>query len=166
MWLTATACPWVTPLCSPLLTASTPCRTLTSPPEGGDQTWWEAVCLPHSASLSGLIVYLSVPCIRWLKKWLRNHCQGDVGTLWYHAIYHVHLHIKTNNYCLLCFTVPLYDTGSCVRAILSDLSHYDWMLEYEIISASTNVNRCLGVYLYLFSKCVYAVYLECINNGQ
>lgn len=61
-----------------------------------------------------------------------------------------------------------YATASCVRATLSDLSHYGWMLEiwdYCILS-STNVNWCLGVHLYLFSKCVYAFPLECVNDAQ
>lgn len=64
------------------------------------------------------------------------------------------------HYCLLCITIPLYNKGSCVCTILSDLSHYVWMLDYEIISASPNVNSCLGVYLYLFSQYVCSIYLK------
>ncbi len=70
------------------------------------------------------------------------------------------------HYCLLCISIPLYNTGSSVFKTLSDLSYYVWMLVHEIISASTDVNSCMGVYLYLFSQCVCSVHLERINNDQ
>lgn len=65
-------------------------------------------------------------------------------------------------------TVRRNATASCVRATLPDLSHYGWMLEIwdYCISSSTNVNWCLGVHLYLFSKCVYAFHLECVSDAQ
>lgn len=95
---------------------------------------------------------------------------GDMGTLWYDAIYHVHLHINMNTllpsvvspYLLLYKPTVQHRLFkvSCVCMILSDLSHYVWMFDQENITASTNVNSSLGVYLYLFSKCVYAARLE------
>ena len=89
MWLTATASLWVTPLHWLLLTAYTPCRTHTSPPEGRDRTRWEAVPPPHSAMHSGNLFCLQSALV--VKKMDGKLWERDVGTLWCHAIYHIHL---------------------------------------------------------------------------
>lgn len=157
-WLTPTACHWVTPLCSPLLTASTPCRTLTSPPEGGEQT----LCIAFGS------LYLSaysVPSTRTLR-WLQSHCQGDMGTLWYIAIYNVHLHVNVKTLLPLMLYGPIVHTD-CVCTILSDLSHYVRMLVIRLyLHLWMYIAVWVCICIYSYNVCMLINLNESINNGN